>query len=414
MLSPLERMIAFRYLRARRKEGFISVIAGFSLMGVALGVAALIVVMAVMNGFQKELMDRILGFNGHIQVYALTSPGIDNYEQIANRIRMASGVTSAVPLVEGQVMATSQQNSAGALVKGIRTEDLAHKALISQTLDGDIKNFTGEDSVIIGRELANTLGLHKGDAITLISPQGTATVMGFVPRVKSYTIIATFNAGMYQYDSSVIFMPLQAAQTYFRYPSKASTIEVMTSNPAQVSAISSTISHLLERNYRIVDWQIANSHFFTALKVERSVMFMILALIIVVAAFNIISSLIMLVSDKQSDIAILRTMGATRGMIMRIFILCGSAIGVVGTSIGLLLGVSFSLNIETIRQWLESLTGTRLFDPVIYYLAQLPADVHLEDVGNIVAMSLTLAFLATLYPAWKAAQQNPAEALRYE
>jgi lipoprotein-releasing system permease protein len=413
MFSPLERMVAFRYLRARRTEGFISVIAGFSLLGVSLGVAALIVVMAVMNGFQKELMDRILGFNGHIEVYGINK-GIDDFDKVTATIRTAAGVTSAVPMVVGQVMATSPQNAVGAMVKGIRAEDLLGKTLISQNLTGDIKDFAGEDAVIIGREMAVTLGLRPGDPITLISPQGTATVMGFVPRVKTYLVAGLFDAGMYQYDSSVIFMPLAAAQTYFRYPGQASTIEVMTHDPNKASTISGNLSHLLKNNYRIVDWQQANSHFFNALKVERSVMFLILALIIVVAAFNIISSLIMLVKDKQSDIAILRTMGATRGMIMRIFILCGSSIGVLGTAIGFILGVSFALNIETIRRWLESLTGTRLFDPVIYYLTQLPADVHADDVGKIVLMSLALALLATIYPAWKAARQNPAEALRYE
>ena len=414
MFSPLERMIAFRYLRARRKEGFISVIAGFSLMGVTLGVAALIVVMAVMNGFQKELRDKILGFNGHIEIYS-TGHGIEHFDDVARKLRSASEVTSVVPLIEGQVMATSKQNALGALVKGIRREDLEKKTLITRNLQGNLTHFISPDTILVGHELASTLGVGLGDTITLISPQGTSTVMGFVPRVKSYIIAGIFNAGMYQYDSSTIFMPLDSAQLFFRYPAQVGALEIMTSNPDHAGNISGNLRQILQGgSYRIVDWQQMNAEFFTALKVERSVMFMILALIIVVAAFNIISSLIMLVKDKQGDIAILRTMGASRGMILRIFILCGSAIGIVGTFLGFVLGISFALHIETIRHWLEGLTGTKLFDPVIYYLTQLPADVHAEDVGDVVIMSLVLALLATIYPAWKAARQDPAEALRYE
>lgn len=415
MFSPFECMIAFRYLRAKRKEGFISVIAGFSLGGVALGVAALIVVMSVMNGFHKELMGKILGFSGHVMVYGDGQRGISDFDKDAVKIRKLPEVTHVTPIIEGQVMATRQGYASGALVKGIRAEDLKTKSIIAGNITGgSLANFTGDNSVIIGSELAHMLGVRIGDDITLISPQGTATVVGMVPRLKTYRVVATFDAGMYQYDSGVIFMPLAAAQLYFRLPSQVNTLEVMIQNPDHATMVASIIYRELAGQNRVVDWQITNATFFNALTVERSVMFLILTLIIVVAAFNIISSLIMLVKDKGRDIAILRTMGATRGMIMRIFFLSGSSIGVVGTFLGFIGGVSFALNIETIRRWLESLTGTKLFDPVIYYLSQLPADVESFDVVKIVIMSLTLSVLATIYPSWKAATQDPAEGLRYE
>lgn len=414
MFSPFERMIAFRYLRAKRKEGFISVIAGFSLLGVALGVAALIVVMSVMNGFHKDLMGRILGFNGHVHVYG-AGRGIEGFDEVAARIARAAGVTSVTPLIEGQVMATHRGNAGGVLVKGMRLEDIEKKSIIADHIvGGNLAELTGDDTIMVGNALARQMGAVIGDKITLISPQGTATAVGMVPRLKSYRVAAIFDAGMYQYDSSVIFMPLAAAQLYFRFPYQVSALEVMTDNPDRAGIIASNIYAMLEGKNRVMDWQLSNASFFNALKVERTVMFLILTLIIIVAAFNIISSLIMLVKDKGKDIAILRTMGATRGMVMRIFFLTGSSIGVSGTLLGLLLGVSFSLNIETIRRWLESLTGTELFDPVIYYLSQLPADVQSFDVIKIVLMALVLSFLATIYPAWKAAKMDPAESLRYE
>ena len=414
MFSSLERMIAFRYLRSRRSEGFISVIAGFSFVGIALGVATLIVVMSVMNGFRTEISNKILGLNGHVTLSSYER-NLDNFDLLAPKVSGISGVTSVSPVINGQVMATTDYSTTGSIVKGIRLADLMNRSLIADNIvTGNITDFLGKESVMLGNQLAMNLGVGVGDQITLISPQGQATAIGTLPRLKSYKIVATFESGMYEYDNNAIFMPLRAAQIFFKYPESVSSLEIFTTNPNNSSEIAETINASLQGLYMVQDWQNLNAGLFSALKVERTVMFLILTLIVFIAAFNIISSLIMLVSDKGKDIAILRTMGATRGMIMRIFFLCGSTIGVVGTFIGFILGVSFALNIETIRSWLESIIGTKLFDPVIYFLSELPSEVKSTDVLWSVAMGVVFSFLATLYPAYKAARQDPAEALRYE
>lgn len=414
MFSAFERMIAFRYLRSRRKEGFISVIAGFSFVGIALGVATLIVVMAVMNGFRSEITSKILGLNGHISV-ASYERSLKNFDSFVDNLENVEGVISATPVIDGQVMVTSRIETTGAIVKGMRLKDIIIRPLIAGNInEGSITDFYGRDNVIIGSQLAMRLGVGVGDKITLVSPKGRSTALGTMPRLKKYTVVATFAAGMYEYDNNVIFMPLEAAQIFFGYSDSVSSIEIITNNPHNSGVISEQINWALEGIFIVQDWQHMNAGLFNALKVERTVMFLILTLIVFIAAFNIISSLIMLVNDKGQDIAILRTMGASRGSIMRIFFLCGSAIGVVGTFLGFALGVSFALNIETIRAWLESLIGTRLFDPVIYFLSELPAQVRAEDVLWAVAMGLIFSFAATIYPAWKAAKQDPAEALRYE
>lgn len=413
MLLSLEWQIAYRYLRSRRRQGFISVIAAFSFLGVALGVAALIVVMSVMNGFHKELLGKILGTSGHITVSEMTGKGIKEYTQLASQLESRAGIEKAIPLVEGQAMAIHKQTASGTLVKGISITDLARKPIFTQEFTGNIHDFTGTDSIIIGDELAATLNIHIGEILTLVAPHMTATVMGFMPRLKEYRIIGTFHSGMYQYDNSTILMPLEGAQLFFRYPYQANLIEITIADPAEATKIALALYKQF-KGYRFLDWQMSNGHLFNALQIERSVMFLILTLIIVVAAFNIISSLIMLVQEKRGAIAILRTMGLSRASILRIFLFCGGTIGGFGTLAGAVLGVLFSLNIETIRKWLESLVGVRLFDPVIYYLSQLPADVHSLDVIKIIIMALTLSFLSTLYPAWKASKVNPAEILRYE
>ena len=414
MFSPFEWMVALRYLRSRRREGFVSVIAWFSLLGIALGVATLIIVMSVMNGFRQELLTRILGLNGHLSIYSTTQK-LTDFDTLANRVRGMPGVTSAAPMIEGQVMATARGVAKGAVARGMRVEDLERRRIVAGNITaGSLNAFSGPDAAMIGSRLALALGLGVGDRITLISPQGNVTAFGSVPRLRSYQIVATFEVGMYEYDSSFVFIPLEAAQIYFRMPDSVSNLEVFVANPDNARRMAAEITAALGEGIRIHDWQQANASFFTAIQVERNVMFLILTLIIVVAAFNIISSLIMLVKDKGRDIAILRTMGATRGMIMRIFFLGGASIGVIGTVAGFALGIGFATNIETIRQWIQGLTGTDLFAAEIYFLSHLPAVVNPLEVGSVVLMGLGLSLLATLYPSWRAARTEPAEALRYE
>lgn len=403
-----------RYLRARRQEGFISVIAWFSLLGIALGVATLIIVMSVMNGFRQELLTRILGINGHLMVSGATNQ-LTDFDAMATKVRGVPGVILVAPMIEGQVMATANGVARGAVVRGVRPEDLAKRPIIADNINaGTLKDFTGNDSVLIGSRMASLMGIKIGDNISLISPKGNVTAFGTVPRMRAYRVAGTFSIGMYEYDSGFIFMPLAAAQTYFRLPDAVTNLEIVIDNPDHARPIGAEIARVVGRDGLVHDWQQVNSTFFNAIQVERNVMFLILTLIIVVAAFNIISSMIMLVKDKGRDIAILRTMGATGGMIMRIFFLSGASIGVIGTFAGFLLGVLFCDNIETIRQWIQHLTGTQLFDETIYFLAQLPAVMDANEVAAVVGMGLGLSFLATIYPAWRASRIDPAEALRYE
>ena len=418
MIKPFEWMLAFRYLRARRKEGFISVIAAFSLTGIALGVATLIVVMAVMNGFKTELLGRILGVGGHITVYGQYQ-NIPDYDVLKTEMAKFPNVKHVMPFVEGQVMGTANGVSQGLMVNGIRMEDLKHKPLITDHISqGDIKEFAAGNGVMIGSRLAQKMGLTIGDKLTLISPEGRATIAGMVPRIKAYPIVAMFDVGMFEYDSGLVYMPFEEAQIYFTLikgdKRAVSAMEIRMDDPKYAVEAAEAMRTKFGKTLRIFDWQQTNSHFFNALQVERNVMFLILTLIIIVAAFNIISSLIMLVRDKGRDIAILRTMGATRGSILRVFFICGSSIGIMGTFLGVLLGLSFALNIDSIKVWLESLTGTELFAAEIYFLSHLPADVQSHEVVKVVLMALGLSFLATWYPARRAAKLDPAEALRYE
>ena len=403
-----------RYLRARRQEGFISVIAWFSLTGIALGVATLIIVMAVMNGFRQELLTRILGINGHLSVYGQTNQ-IAAFDPIAEKLRVVEGVKIVSPMVEGQVMATANGVAQGGVVRGFRPRDLSRRKIITDNIQaGSFAEFKGSNAVIIGARMATKMGLAIGDKITLISPKGNATAFGTVPRMKAYRAVATFQIGMYEYDSNFVFMPLSAAQIYFKLPGAVSNLEVFIADPDNASAVAGRINKALKGQVRIHDWQRVNASFFNAIQVERNVMFLILTLIIVVAAFNIISSMIMLVKDKGKDIAILRTMGVTQGQIMRIFFIAGASIGTIGSMAGFGLGLAFAENIETIRQWIQGLTGTELFAAEIYFLSQLPAVVNPSEVVSVVLMGLGLSFLATLYPSWRAARLDPAEALRYE
>ncbi len=412
--SPFEWMLSLRYLRARRKEGFISVIAGFSFLGIVLGVATLIIVMAVMNGFRHELLEKILGLNGHLLIQPLEKP-LTDWEEVSARIAKVPGIKLAAPIVEGQALASSPFNSGGVLVRGIRLADLQALPSIAKNIkQGTLKGFDEGQGVAIGRRLADQLSLRSGDNITLVAPQGAVTPMGTMPRIKVYKIAAVFEIGMSEYDSAFVFMPLKEAQAYFNRAGDVTAIEVYTADPDHVDNYRKAVETAAARPIFMIDWRQRNATFFTALQVERNVMFLILTLIVLVAALNIVSGLIMLVKDKGQDIAILRTMGATQGAIMRVFLITGAAIGVVGTLVGFLLGVVVSLNIESLRQFLSWMTNTELFSPELYFLSHLPADMDSSETIAVVVMALTLSLLATLYPSWRAARLDPVEALRYE
>ena len=416
IFSAFERTVACRYLRARRREGFISVIAGFSLAGIGLGVATLIIVMSVMNGFRAELMGRILGLNGHLGVSAPLGEGLKDFDAVAKRLRNVDGVVRVTPIIEGQAMATVRGTAGGALVRGIRPVDITeHASLRNSIVHGKLTDFKSKNDIVIGKRFAERFGLSVGDRISLIAPSHRVTAFGSVPRLKNFRIRAIFQIGMYEYDNSFLFITLSAARTFFKTGTgKISNLEVMLTSPNLVKDIRSEIYKKAGVPVNILDWQKTNESFFNAIQVERNVMFLILTLIIVVAAFNVISGLIMMVNEKGRDIAILRTMGATRGMIMRIFLLSGMAVGFIGTAAGFILGLAFSLNIEPIRRWLETITDTELFQAEIYFLSQLPAKVDPVEVATVTGMALGLSFLATLYPSWRAARLDPVEALRYE
>ena len=412
--APYEWMLSLRYLRARRQEGFISIIAAFSFLGIMLGVATLIIVMAVMNGFRKELLDKILGLNGHILVQPLESP-LTDYEAVAERISKVDGIRIAVPIVEGQALASSPFNAAGVLVRGIRSSDLAQISSIAKNIkQGTLEGFDQGQGVVIGRRLADQLTLRAGDSVTMVAPRGAVTPMGTTPRIKPYKVAAVFEIGMSEYDAAFVFMPLIEAQAYFNRSNDVTAIEVYTNNPDQIVRFRQLVTEAAQRPIFMVDWRQRNATFFGALQVERNVMFLILTLIILVAAFNIASSLIMLVKDKGRDIGILRTMGATQGAIMRVFLITGAAIGVLGAMMGFVVGLLVCLNIESLRQFMSWLTNTELFSPELYFLSKLPADLDAGETTAVVVMALALSLLATLYPSWRAARLDPVEALRYE
>jgi lipoprotein-releasing system permease protein len=413
VFGPFERLVALRYLRSRRQEGFISVIAWFSLLGIGLGVATLIIVMSVMNGFRAELLGRILGLNGHAAVHGSQSP-MTGYDQLAVRIGEIPGVLTVTPQLQGQVMAMVNGAASGALVRGLRATDLTARQVIPENIvAGSLENFAGGPSVILGSRLARRLGVGIGDKVTLISPSSTPTAFGSVPRMRAFTIVALFNVGMFEYDNTFIYMPLDQAQLFFKSGDAVNAIEIMVSNPDRVDAIRDPLAQVIGEGRYAVDWKQQNSSFFNALQVERNVMFLILTLIILVAAFNIISSMMMLVNDKRASIAIMRTMGASQGMITRIFFMSGASVGVIGTIFGSLLGLVFCWNIETIRQWLQNFTGAELFSAEIYFLSTLPAEVDPVEVILVIAMALFLSFAASIYPSWRASRTDPVEALRY-
>ncbi|MEE9374763.1 MAG: lipoprotein-releasing ABC transporter permease subunit [Rhizobiaceae bacterium] len=406
-------MLARRYLGSRRKETFISVISVISFIGIMLGVMTLIIVMAVMNGFRTELLDRILGINGHLIIQPVHSSFTD-YDEVAKRIEKIHGVTLALPLIEGEVLASGGKGGSGARVRGMREADLKRLSAVGdKIIEGTLDNFDKVEGVAIGVNMANNLNLTLGDNITLITPDGNKTAFGVSPRVKAYPVVAIFKMGMSEYDSIFVFMPMAEAQLYFNVEGQATVIEAFIEDPDLVDEIAPLVEEGAGRPVYVTNWKQRNVTFFQALEVERNVMFLILALILLVAALNIISGLFMLVKDKSSDIAILRTMGATRGSVMRIFLITGSSIGVFGTLVGFGLGVLFCKNINRIKDLVANISGTNVWDPTVRFLSEIPARLDMGETLMVVLMALGLSLLATIFPAWRAARLDPVEALRY-
>ncbi|MCJ8307695.1 MAG: lipoprotein-releasing ABC transporter permease subunit [Hyphomicrobiales bacterium] len=407
-------MLARRYLGSRRKETFISVISVISFIGIMLGVMTLIIVMAVMNGFRTELLDRILGINGHLIVQPVHSP-LTDYDAVAKRLEGIEGVTLALPLIEGEVLASGGRGGNGARVRGMREADLKRlPAVGTNVIEGTLDGFDESEGVAIGVNMATNLGLALGDFITLITPDGNQTAFGVSPRVKAYPVVAIFKMGMSEYDNIFAFMPLEEAQLYFNQEGQASVIEAFVEDPDNVVEMTRRVEEGVERSIYVTNWQQRNTTFFQALEVERNVMFLILTLILLVAALNIISGLFMLVKDKGGDIAILRTMGATRGSVMRVFLITGSSIGVFGTLAGFGLGIVFVQNINSIKEFITWISGANVWDPTVRFLSEIPARLDFTETVLVVLMALGLSLLATIFPAWRAARLDPVEALRYE
>jgi lipoprotein-releasing system permease protein len=390
------------------------VIAGFSFVGIMLGVATLIIVMAVMNGFRNELFEKILGLNGHVIAQRIDDPFTD-YQDVAARLASVPGVRTVLPLIEGQAMISSSAQTLGGLVRGLTESGLKGLPLIADNIRfGTIDGFDDQQGVALGMRLANALRINVGESVTLVSPRGATTPFGTAPRIKRYNVVAIFELGMSEYDKSMILMPLAEAQRYFSRPDQVDVLELVVERPERVAELMEPMRAAVGESVFLTDWRKRNETFFTVLEVERNVMFIILSLIVLVAALNIISGLMMLVKDKGRDISILRTMGATKGAMMRVFLITGASIGVVGTLAGLVLGIIFCSRIDEIRQLVQRLTGTTLMDPTVYYLTRLPADIDVRETTAIVIMALTLSVLATLYPSWRASRLDPVEALRYE
>jgi lipoprotein-releasing system permease protein len=413
-----ERMLAGRYLRAKRSQGGVALISLISFIGIMLAVATLIIVMSVMNGFRAELLSRILGFNGHLFVTGgvLERPDLDT---VVNHIRKVPGVTQAMPVIEAQAIAMGPAQITGAIVRGLSPADMRDTKIVATNLTaGSLKGFGagdyGGDAVILGDKLASSIGVKVGDGVTLISPSAGATAFGGMPLQKTYAVVATFNVGMSQYDQAYIYMPLDQARLFFGREGGVDAIEVKVDNPDHAIPLKAAVNKAAGPASMVTDWTQRDSSFWGALKVERSVMRLILMLLVLIAAMNIISGLVMLVKNKGRDIAILRTMGAGQGSILRIFFMAGGSVGALGTAAGLLIGVLFCQYIGPIQSFVEWATGQAVFSSDVYFLSRIPAKVDWSEVGFIVFWALAASFVATLPPAWRASRLDPVEALRYE
>jgi len=418
MFTKLEKKIAFRYLRAKRKEGFVSVISWVSLLGIMLGVATLIVVMSVMSGFHHTLLARIVGMNGHVVVYHQDG-AIKDYDFLIDRIKqnrvVASNMVGVIPVLEGQAMASANGVNSGAMVRGIRMDDLARVTAVGTRIFGTSLRNIGDNQLVMGAVLARRLRVTMDDNVTLIAANsGTPTAFGTIPRMMSYPVRSTFMMGMFEYDSGYVFMNLETAQRYMNSPGGVSHIDIFLRDPGKTDVVRDAMRGMLPHGFVVRDWRELNRGFVGALQVERNVMFLILMLIIIVAAFNIVSSLVMMVKDKSRDIAVLRTFGVSRRSMMKIFMLNGTSIGLIGTAFGTLLGLVLAKYIEPIRQFIQWATGRDLFPPEMYMLSELPSRIDPVSVAGIAIVAILLSFLATLYPAWKAAKMDPVEVLRYE
>ena len=415
IFNETERTIALRYIKSRRVEGFISVSAWFSLIGIVLGVATLIVVMSVMNGFRTELVERILGINGHLIVYKKNGLLIENYNKIVSQISDTQNVVAVTPYLEGQALAKTKNSISGIIIRGTKWSDLPAKKLLWKSLENStIENFKIKQKIILGYRLAQRLNLRVGDYISLISPNVMETAIGVLPIKQNFMVGGFFDIGMYEYDNNFIFIPWEKAEKFLSIKKIAHGIEIFLDNPKTTQNVYDDLISKLDENLTIIDWKKRNSSFMNALDVEKNVMFVILTLIILVATFNIISSMIMLVQTKKSDIALMRTMGASKHFVIRIFMLTGSIIGIIGTIIGAILGTIVSINIETIRNFVSSLFGQELFSPQIYFLSTLPSNINFNEVLIVMGLSISLTLIASMFPAWKASKISPAEALRYE
>jgi len=417
MFSRLEFFIALRYLRSKSKEKFISITAIFSFIGITLGVATLIIVMSVMNGFREDFTNRILGINSHISVFPFER-GLPNYEDVMKIIEKNSNVRNVSPIIENQVMIIADNGTGGVIIKGIKKEDLIKKDKIYDSISSpDFDRKYTNNAILLGQALALKLNVVDGDYVKVVSPEANATVFGVIPRIKTYKVAGTFSSGMYEYDSGLAFIPLDLAQKHFKYTESVGALEIYLNDIDSIEKTYTDLSNDLKAHgfdVNLVDWKKSNAAFIGALNVERNVMFIILTLIILVATFNIISSLTMLVNDKNKQIALLRAIGFTKKSITRIFLICGMLIGITGTFVGTAIGILFSKNIKNIKNWLENTFNLDLFSPTVYFLTDLPSKIVFSDVLYIILLSLFLSFLSTIYPSYKASKTNPAEVLRYE